>query len=108
MTDHPTLCILASGSSGNCSLVAFGPPGARRVLLIDAGIGARRLFRHLHALGVRPHQVAGIVLTHLDTDHWRPGFLSAAAKIFGKLAVERWRPHDPQRPNQRSRLTRLQ
>lgn len=60
-----TLTTLASGSSGNCTLVS----GAGTHLLIDAGISARRVCKALAALGVAPGDLSGILITHEHSDH---------------------------------------
>jgi phosphoribosyl 1,2-cyclic phosphodiesterase len=60
------LCILASGSSGNCTVLRC-PAG---VMLIDAGIGPRTVARRLDGTGVRADEVRAICLTHLDHDHF--------------------------------------
>ncbi len=57
------VCLLASGSSGNC---AFVSAGETRVL-IDAGISARRVRRELEALG--ESAVDALLLTHEHGDH---------------------------------------
>ncbi|MBS0187016.1 MAG: MBL fold metallo-hydrolase [Planctomycetes bacterium] len=63
------LCVLASGSSGNCSvLVAEGPAG-RHVWLIDAGLSLRRTRKLLQTVGLDESDLRGILLTHLDDDH---------------------------------------
>ena len=67
------ICLLASGSSGNCAFVAAG--GTR--VLIDAGISARRVRRELEALGER--SVDALLLTHEHGDH---------ASEAGRIAVE--------------------
>lgn len=61
------LCVLASGSSGNCSLLRT-PDG---VVMIDAGIGPRTLARSLVGTGVMLDDIRAVVLTHLDSDHFR-------------------------------------
>jgi phosphoribosyl 1,2-cyclic phosphodiesterase len=61
------LCILASGSMGNCSIVRT-PEG---VLMIDAGIGPRTCAKRLDGTGVRLGDLRAICLTHLDSDHFR-------------------------------------
>lgn len=75
------LCVLASGSSGNCSvLVAPAAEDAgtrRRVTLIDAGLSPRRTARLLADLSIDPYEVDDIVLTHLDTDHCHAGWAPA-------------------------------
>jgi phosphoribosyl 1,2-cyclic phosphodiesterase len=74
-----SLCVLASGSSGNCAvLVARPDPDApRRVVLIDAGLSPRRTGRLLLERGIRPDEVDDIVFTHLDSDHCHPGWPGA-------------------------------
>jgi phosphoribosyl 1,2-cyclic phosphodiesterase len=58
--------ILASGSTGNCTLLET----ECTTLLIDAGIGRRELQRRFEALGrARPERVDGILVTHEHTDH---------------------------------------
>lgn len=74
-----SLCVLASGSSGNCSVLVSRPePGApRRVILLDAGLSPRQTARLLHERGLRPDEVDDIVFTHLDTDHCHSGWAKA-------------------------------
>ncbi len=66
------LCILASGSAGNASILR-SPAG---VLLIDAGIGPRALAKRLEGTGVRTADIAALCLTHLDGDHFSPHWSS--------------------------------
>ena len=56
---------LASGSSGNCTLVSEGDTH----ILVDAGISCRRITTALGELGVDPAGLAGICITHEHTDH---------------------------------------
>ncbi len=74
-----SLCVLASGSSGNCSVLVSRPEetGPRRVVLLDAGLSPRRTQRLLAERGIRPDEVDDIVFTHLDTDHCHSGWSSA-------------------------------
>src|SRR5688572_19788458 len=65
------LCILASGSSGNCTMVR-APSG---VMLIDAGIGPRTAGRRMDGTGVSVRDIRAIRLTHLDSDHFSPTWL---------------------------------
>src|SRR4051812_5413410 len=60
------LCVLASGSAGNCTAVRT--PGG--VVLIDAGIGPRTVSQRLAGTGVCASDVAAVCLTHLDRDHF--------------------------------------
>jgi phosphoribosyl 1,2-cyclic phosphodiesterase len=71
MDDAPAfLKVLGSGSSGNCSVLLL--QGAERPLfwLIDAGLSPRRTRRLLMHAGLSPEGLEGILLTHLDSDHW--------------------------------------
>lgn len=64
------ICVLASSSSGNCSvLVRESASGLRRVTMIDAGLSPRRTNRLLHDLGLSIDLVDDVLLTHLDRDH---------------------------------------
>lgn len=56
---------LASGSSGNCTVVSDG----RVHILIDAGISTRRIAQGLKGLGLELRHVAGVLITHEHTDH---------------------------------------
>jgi phosphoribosyl 1,2-cyclic phosphodiesterase len=60
------LCILASGSSGNSTILRT-PNG---IVLIDAGIGPRTAGRRMSGTGIGLHDVRAICLTHLDRDHF--------------------------------------
>lgn len=62
------LCILASGSSGNCSAVRT-PAG---VMLIDLGLGPRTTAQRLSGTGVAVEEIRAVCITHLDSDHYRP------------------------------------
>jgi phosphoribosyl 1,2-cyclic phosphodiesterase len=57
--------ILASGSSGNASLVRS--EGA--TLLIDAGLSAKKLRERLALCDVTPEEITGILITHEHGDH---------------------------------------
>lgn len=71
------LCVLASGSSGNCSVLLFRRGTVRRACLIDLGLSPKRTFRLLDALGLGPHHIDDAILTHLDHDHFHPGWARA-------------------------------
>ncbi len=60
-----TVHALASGSSGNATLVRAGDVS----ILIDAGIGMRKLAAALHKQGLTPSDLSGIVITHEHSDH---------------------------------------
>lgn len=56
---------LASGSSGNCTVVSTDSGS----LLIDAGISMRRIKTGLARLGLAPEDLGGILITHEHSDH---------------------------------------
>lgn len=56
---------LASGSSGNCTVVSDG----RIHILIDAGISTRRIGRCLQELGIELRHISGVLITHEHADH---------------------------------------
>lgn len=58
-------CSLASGSSGNCHLVG----SERTKILVDAGVSGKYAQASLDYIGVDPHKLSGILLTHEHTDH---------------------------------------
>ena len=58
----------------------LGEGDSRSCFLIDAGLSPRRTARLLATLGINPHQVQAIILTHLDSDHFYAGWLKAIAK----------------------------
>jgi len=70
------LCVLASGSRGNCSLLVIPDGGTRRVILIDAGLSPRRTRFLLADFGIDLWEIDAILLTHLDTDHAHTGWAS--------------------------------
>lgn len=74
-----SLCVLASGSAGNCAVLVHraGPNAPRRVVLLDAGLSPRRTAAMLLDRGIRPDEVDDIVFTHLDTDHCHTGWPAA-------------------------------
>ena len=63
---HMLFSVLASGSSGNASLIEIGGFG----VLIDAGLGPRQLGKRLADAGASWHHIHAVVLTHIHGDHW--------------------------------------
>lgn len=61
------LCVLASGSSGNC--IYIEEKDTR--LLIDAGLSLREKETRLRGLGVRAADISAVCLTHEHSDHVR-------------------------------------
>jgi len=60
-----SVSVLASGSRGNCALVASS---ATRIL-VDAGLSGRETFKRLRSLGERIEDIAAILITHEHSDH---------------------------------------
>jgi phosphoribosyl 1,2-cyclic phosphodiesterase len=71
------LCVLGSGSLGNCSLVRVG----RSVVMIDAGFGPRSIIKRLNGTGVAVDDIQAVLLTHLDRDHFNPSWASTMLKM---------------------------
>jgi phosphoribosyl 1,2-cyclic phosphodiesterase len=94
-----SFCILASGSSGNCTLVICEHASAdhsdqsRRCILIDAGLSPRVTAKRLRLLGVRLHEINAIQLTHLDFDHFHVGWPKAIRRFGLKLTIHVHRRH---------------
>src|SRR5437773_3419097 len=59
--------VLASGSSGNASLLEADGFG----VLLDAGLGPRQLAARLAAVGRSWRHVHAVILTHTHSDHWK-------------------------------------
>lgn len=70
--------VVASGSSGNATLIEAG--GTR--VLLDAGIGPRILAGRLRAAGVEPETLAAVVLSHEHIDH-----IKGAAAFAGRFGL---------------------
>jgi phosphoribosyl 1,2-cyclic phosphodiesterase len=60
-----TVSMLASGSRGNCAIVA----SSKTRILVDAGISCRETFKRMKALGQDPHSLSAILITHEHSDH---------------------------------------
>lgn len=59
------ICVLGSGSSGNCTLVASD----RTCMLIDAGISARETEARMAAADVALSRINAILVSHEHSDH---------------------------------------
>ena len=57
--------MLASGSTGNCALIATDTTR----LLVDAGLSFRELTRRLSLIDEQPERLTGILITHEHSDH---------------------------------------
>ena len=70
--------LLASGSRGNCAVVASGTTR----ILVDAGLSCRETFKRVRALGERPEQLSAILITHEHSDH-----VAGLQRLANKLDV---------------------
>lgn len=68
------LCVLASGSRANCSVLEINADGRRRVCLIDAGLSPGKTTKALGDIGLSASEITDVFVTHLDTDHFHPGW----------------------------------
>jgi len=59
------VCVLGSGSKGNCTLVAT----EKTRLLIDAGLSCRETYARLAAIGESAEGLDAVVISHEHTDH---------------------------------------
>jgi len=59
------LCVLASGSSGNCTFISAGTTR----ILIDAGLSAKKTTERLAEIGERVEDLDAICVTHEHGDH---------------------------------------
>ncbi|HGJ67128.1 TPA: MBL fold metallo-hydrolase, partial [bacterium] len=73
------LCVLASGSSGNC--IYFSADGHH--WLIDAGISGKEINNRLNILGVGLENIEGVFVTHEHDDH-----ISSLALLGKRHGVE--------------------
>ena len=60
-----SVSVLASGSRGNCALVATSSTR----ILVDAGLSGRETCKRLRALGERSEEISAILITHEHSDH---------------------------------------
>lgn len=60
-----SVSMLASGSRGNCAVVA----SARAKILVDAGISCREIFKRMKSVGDDAHSLSAILITHEHSDH---------------------------------------
>jgi phosphoribosyl 1,2-cyclic phosphodiesterase len=73
-----SVSVLASGSRGNCALVAT----TSTRILVDAGLSGRETFKRLRALGERAEEISAILITHEHSDH-----VAGLQRLAGKLKV---------------------
>ena len=61
------VCVLASGSKGNCTYVSGGGTS----VLVDAGLSARELVSRMQVAGIDPSSLQAVLFTHDHVDHFR-------------------------------------
>ena len=69
--------VLASGSSGNASVLEVGEFG----VLVDFGLSLRQLAPRMKRCRVSWECIHAVLLTHAHTDHWQATMLSHFAKL---------------------------
>jgi phosphoribosyl 1,2-cyclic phosphodiesterase len=70
--------VLASGSDGNCTVIA----SEDTTVMIDAGISGRRIAQSMERVGLDPKKLDAILLTHEHSDHVSgAGILSRKYKV---------------------------
>jgi phosphoribosyl 1,2-cyclic phosphodiesterase len=73
-----SVSVLASGSRGNCALVA----SSTTRLLVDAGLSGRETFKRLRSIGERVEDISAILITHEHSDH-----VAGLQRLASKLNV---------------------
>ena len=73
------LCVLGSGSKGNCTFIESGSTR----ILIDAGLSAIQIENRLASIGVAAQTIQAICITHDHVDHYQ------GARVF----CNRWGTH---------------
>jgi phosphoribosyl 1,2-cyclic phosphodiesterase len=68
------ICVLASGSKGNCTYVSDG----ETALLIDIGLSAKETVARLHSAGIDPATIQAILFSHDHRDHF------CGAEVFSR------------------------
>lgn len=83
------LCVLASSSGGNCSVVVYHDRGRRRAMLIDAGLSPRKTTKLLSTVGLGLHDVSDVLFTHLDNDHAHAGWRKPPRDFQATIRMDR-------------------
>jgi phosphoribosyl 1,2-cyclic phosphodiesterase len=60
-----SVAVLASGSRGNSTLLS----SSRTHILVDAGVSCREVCKRLKAIGIDPHSLSAVLITHEHADH---------------------------------------
>jgi phosphoribosyl 1,2-cyclic phosphodiesterase len=65
------VCVLASGSKGNCTYISDNSSTA---ILVDAGLSWKKTKEIAEEKGINIHQVKAIIITHEHIDHYKGAF----------------------------------
>ena len=76
---------LASGSSGNATLIEASDGLHRTRVLVDCGLGLRQLMARLAVEGIGPADLHGIFITHEHGDH-----IGCAPMLVARYGVPLW------------------
>ena len=71
-------CVLSSGSSGNCALLAT----ERTRILVDAGLSFKALVKRLETAGEHAESLNAMLVTHEHSDH-----ISGLARMSRRLGI---------------------
>jgi phosphoribosyl 1,2-cyclic phosphodiesterase len=86
-----SICVLGSGSGGNCTVVRLTDSlGNREAVLLDAGFGIRRTTRKLHEAGLGWRHIQAVLLSHLDRDHFKPSLTRMLVEHRVTVHVHHW------------------
>lgn len=72
------VCVLGSGSKGNCTYISTGSTS----ILVDAGINRKQTLERMRQMGIAPQSIQAIFFTHSHTDHCK-----AAATLSRELTA---------------------
>lgn len=82
--------ILASGSSGNCIAVR----SSQSTILVDVGIAKTKIEKRLLDVGIRPHSIKAVLITHAHADHTKGLPLANKYKIPVFAGRDEWKSID--------------
>lgn len=77
-TKTTRLRVLASGSSGNCTLLEVASDTSTARVLIDLGLSPRRTAQTLQSWSIPLDSIDAAIITHLDSDHCHAGWRRAS------------------------------
>lgn len=86
-----SLCVLGSGSGGNCTALRLtDSQGQREAILLDAGFGIRRTTAKLHEAGLGWRHIKAVLLSHLDRDHFKPSLTRILVEHRVAVHIHHW------------------